>query len=101
MGADEPGDDRRLLRPDPSATERRAYRRLSETHVRERKSVSPLGISRGIAGQHCARPGALSRMAPSFPTPSAAHAAISHPSLLAPHGARIIFVSASVGAKAR
>src|SRR5437867_849749 len=75
MGADEPGDDRRLLRPDPSATERRAYRRLPKTHVRERKTVGPLGISRGVAGQHCARPGAYLRMAPSVPTPSAAHAA--------------------------
>ena len=51
MGADEPGDDRGLLRPDPSATQRRAYRGFPETIVRERKSISPHGISRGIAGQ--------------------------------------------------
>ena len=41
----------------------------------------------GIAGQHCARHGALSWMAPSFPSPSAAHAAIRQPSLSAPQGA--------------
>jgi hypothetical protein len=68
-------------------------------HRSGKKISQPSRNPPGNSGTTLRPPRRSLKEAPTFPTPSAAYAAIPHPSRSAPQGARIIFLRASVGAK--